>query len=403
MTKNFCFQCSQQCVFKEEKNELFGFPCDSCRRVVCSKCTGAMASEVRVIPSTSRTLLYMCPECLESFRKLPLTMKKIETLESDFRQLREEMECHKKSIINKFTSSKQTENIQKDIEVLKKQISQPENVNINNMDNFSLILKECFKNFTDTVGKNIMDLNKSLGSLCINLNNNANNRKPPTSQAITVTSYPTAVHGIADDGRDQHKLTPANGKSKDRPVKKVVTQGPTTVATVASAVLETLTAKKMNDIIYVNSDAHEGPRERPVDAKIDLIKAAPVRTSSGHQTNGTRDRVMSIAAAQRRKWFYIGNLDLNTNKEELCKHLNSFDISIIDCEKLQVRNNNYAAAFKVAVTPEETSKILDSEIWPKSVAVKPYIFNQRDGGSSNDRGHQPRRNFYWRSRARGGY
>lgn len=81
MSDQNCYKCIKPCVLREEKNKLFGFPCDFCKKVICSECTGALAGEIRIIPSPSRTTLFLCPSCKELIKTLPDTQKKVNKAE----------------------------------------------------------------------------------------------------------------------------------------------------------------------------------------------------------------------------------------------------------------------------------------------------------------------------------
>ncbi|KAL3265457.1 hypothetical protein HHI36_009661 [Cryptolaemus montrouzieri] len=63
-----CFKVATSCKLKDEKNELFGYPCDGCRRIICKTCSGFSVSDVRCIPGSARVLIFFCPECVESNR-----------------------------------------------------------------------------------------------------------------------------------------------------------------------------------------------------------------------------------------------------------------------------------------------------------------------------------------------
>lgn len=77
MPQQECYKCTKPCVTREEKGKLFGFPCDFCKEIICSECTGALAGEVRIIPSVSRTTLFLCPSCKDTIKMLPDIQKKM--------------------------------------------------------------------------------------------------------------------------------------------------------------------------------------------------------------------------------------------------------------------------------------------------------------------------------------
>ena len=81
-----CYKCKSPCVIKEEKGKLFGFPCDFCKKIICGDCTGALAGEIRIIPSPTRTTCYFCPNCKNSIRKVPEIQKIVQKSQEDLKR-----------------------------------------------------------------------------------------------------------------------------------------------------------------------------------------------------------------------------------------------------------------------------------------------------------------------------
>lgn len=59
-----CIKCKLTCVFKEDKHNLFGFPCDICSRMFGQNCIGSQAgSDSKPIENISLSVSrYLCPE-----------------------------------------------------------------------------------------------------------------------------------------------------------------------------------------------------------------------------------------------------------------------------------------------------------------------------------------------------
>ncbi|CAG9767789.1 unnamed protein product [Ceutorhynchus assimilis] len=77
-----CYECKNHCVFKEIKNELFGYPCDLCKRIICKTCGNLSASEVRVVSIVNRTMPFMCPASKENMFNIPTIIKRLTQLET---------------------------------------------------------------------------------------------------------------------------------------------------------------------------------------------------------------------------------------------------------------------------------------------------------------------------------
>lgn len=117
---------------------------------------------------------------------------------------------------------------------------------------------------------------------------------------------------------------------------------------------------------------------------------------------GTNSGPSDISAAIPRKWFYVGNLDSECTTDSLIKHLDTRGLKPLSCEKLQ-RDGEDKASFKISVTPDKESSILNGDNWPANIIVKPFIFRKMP---RNNRSTQDNRNFrrgsehYYRRRNR---
>ncbi|VEN52605.1 unnamed protein product [Callosobruchus maculatus] len=94
------------------------------------------------------------------------------------------------------------------------------------------------------------------------------------------------------------------------------------------------------------------------------------------QVVGTNSTITGLKAAERRSWFYIGNLNPETTVESLKSHMEGCNISTLCCEKLQTKNSEFSACFKIAINPNTTEVLLNAENWPTDTNIKPFRFNQ---------------------------
>ncbi|XP_050507517.1 transcriptional regulator ATRX-like [Diabrotica virgifera virgifera] len=95
-----CAKCNYDCVFKESKTELFGFPCDLCKRIYCKKCSNVSSSKIRVIVMVSRVMPFYCPPCRENVIGIPDLIKRINVVE-------EAVQDHNSNTQGKFISIEQ--------------------------------------------------------------------------------------------------------------------------------------------------------------------------------------------------------------------------------------------------------------------------------------------------------
>lgn len=114
-----CSKCNENCIFKESKNDLFGFPCDTCKRVLCRTCAEFSATEVRTLVQVKRVLPYFCEDCLVIVKQMPLLKTKITELQSDVEALKEQDTTRNQSYADVLKT--QLTELQRDVKVLKEQ------------------------------------------------------------------------------------------------------------------------------------------------------------------------------------------------------------------------------------------------------------------------------------------
>lgn len=106
-----CKKCQQSCIFKPrpKEGETFGAPCDSCKVVLCKKCSELNTTEAHSVALTQkRILLFYCTDCKSSLKDLPKFRKLLEQCEElksvceNKDQRLENMEMKHKEIIAEF-------------------------------------------------------------------------------------------------------------------------------------------------------------------------------------------------------------------------------------------------------------------------------------------------------------
>lgn len=84
-----CSKCSAACIFKETKSDLFGYPCDMCKVILCRNCAGFSSTEIRALSMISRVLPYFCTDCITVVRELPAIKAKVADLQAEINELKE--------------------------------------------------------------------------------------------------------------------------------------------------------------------------------------------------------------------------------------------------------------------------------------------------------------------------
>lgn len=85
-----CSTCLQICVFKEPKNstEVFGYPCDLCKKILCRKCSGISTTELRAIVMNSRVMPYICKFCLPKLQEALQLANRVTALETEIAEVK---------------------------------------------------------------------------------------------------------------------------------------------------------------------------------------------------------------------------------------------------------------------------------------------------------------------------
>lgn len=388
-----CFKCKNECTLKEEKGNLFGYPCDFCRNMVCSSCAGTSASEVRVLILKTRSLFHLCPECRENIFKNILELnQKVSFLEEELKKVKRNgpdfMEKRVKSIedvVKEIKLANQDDklvDLKKKIKNIEEKVAKTASKNVEASQYESLegtvtkVLKETLKYHT----KEVSDQIKTLSS-CVRDENAKVIRLISSSMGEANTQHTNAEPNInnvdpgivnsqtgATIGHENLVVPSSSGRTEGK------SQGKTNIVSktdISAALLEVQSRNKLNSIIHIEDDNESlHGVSHPQSSK--TLSIAEARTSKDAvRGSGTKDFL--IAAAEERKWYFVNNLDVNTKEEQLRQHLTHFKISVLSCEK--IKKNGHSTSFKIAVKPSDENVILNEKIWPKSVTVRPFIFN----------------------------
>lgn len=78
-----CNKCSVKCIFKEPKSngDVFGYPCDFCKKVLCKGCTGVSSTEIRFLLLSSRIVPYLCGDCVPGIKTALCLNNRVKALE----------------------------------------------------------------------------------------------------------------------------------------------------------------------------------------------------------------------------------------------------------------------------------------------------------------------------------
>lgn len=155
---------------------------------------------------------------------------------------------------------------------------------------------------------------------------------------------------------------------------------------VSYAILEAQSKTTLDKLINQADD--------PSQASASSVRITP-KMIKGTNTTST------VLTAEDRKWLYIGGLDYSVTSNILSEYLKVNSVDVLTCEKLESRYNPFSA-FKISINAQEEEKLFDSELWPETGIVKPFIFHKSYSGkpltnnknNSNNRSHNRFRPAY---------
>lgn len=209
-----CSKCGTACFFKDvtkskDIKDLFGCPCDMCRRTLCRNCSGLSSSEIRVLTAQSRIITYYCPECVETIRisvgNLPAVIEKINNIEKRLNVLEKPHNDDLNIIpaLNDGTNGP-----------IEEQFSKGDFVALTN-DLKSILdsQSELIGSQLNTVVNNIKDANKELVRLLVQENITPKQHRFGIDQVSEAVDRAVAAHG-SNIGRGSSRLLSANQSIK---------------------------------------------------------------------------------------------------------------------------------------------------------------------------------------------
>lgn len=86
--------------------------------------------------------------------------------------------------------------------------------------------------------------------------------------------------------------------------------------------------------------------------------------------------VGKLRAVEKREWIFVSRLAPDVIKQDLVSYLTDSHVTA-ECVELTPKHNSYKS-FKVGVTPDLTSKILDASFWPSGTLVRNFVPKKKD-------------------------
>lgn len=315
-----CSKCNLECAPKDEKDKLFGLPCDICRQVLCRDCSGVRSSEIRVLILKERTLRFFCSSCLECFYMIPLLHKKVSDLEAKFDVLS----------LGNSTGCERPSDRQMQV-------------------NDSNVTEEHSK--TDDAGDGVLEVAPSVipeiltDTITLELKNQAEN-------------IAEKLEGV---------------------VKAIIKSNTELVQLMTSPTV----TKNVKDSIQRQSNDKEKTTEKRNSGKANAhghTDNVYLTTKRNSIIKGTNNNHMSLSAATERKWMYVGNLSPDCTVDKVKSHLESNGITILSCDSLASKFS-HMASFKISIAPNLQDKLMNGDLWPVGVTVKPFISYANKGRS----------------------
>lgn len=386
MSMGCCYKCKKECTIKDDKGQLFGFPCDVCKNVICAECAGISSSEVRVLIMKSRSLIHFCHECRDGlFKNMLQISQKIGGLEDELKKMKNHLkpdEINKRfncieDDVKKLKQEEILSELKNKVKTLEEYIkaessgkmekNQTKNLEARIIKNISEALEEQMKAVNGQIGKCFREENSRLmqslsngfkevnQNLVKTINNRVPDRMVTSREAMETENNHTAISS-----------------------KKV-----------GQAIMEVSTKNTLDKYINIVEDVEV---EEVVKTNTQPFKpsAAP-----GRRIKGANKDVLSISAAADSKVFYVGNLSVESSAEKLETYLLENKIPVMACEQIVPKKQGITLArlaYRITIEPKFEKYFLNSNLWPENVTVKPFMShnnNQREYRSRNFHQRRP--------------
>lgn len=83
-------------------------------------------------------------------------------------------------------------------------------------------------------------------------------------------------------------------------------------------------------------------------------------------------KAAAVSTSIRKYQYHVTNFDIDTDRDHLCNYLKTFAPNI-EVEKLNSKNPSKYSSFKLSLPVEESSAIIDSNIWPNGVILNRFF------------------------------
>lgn len=374
-----CYKCKNECTFKDDKGLLFGYPCDICKNVVCADCAGTSPSEVRVLIMKTRSLLHFCPDCIDRmFKNILKINQKMSGMEEEIKKLKnlnklDEVEKRVKKVEDDVRKMKQTKN--DELKVKATEDCMDMNIPGRGVEANKPSQKEVSE-IQQTLNGHMKKIAHNIEELTVNFKK----ENIELVKAIT-SSFKEGNNELLRSLTNDPPSASRSSANRSKAMNTISSQN------LGHAMLEAATRETLDKYINITTDA-------------DVEKQKTTKTAyNGPAENyakvikGSNKEISSISAAEDCKVFYVGNLSVETSMENLKSFLIENGIPVIACDQIvpnRQRSTPIRLAYRVMVKPEFERNILNANLWPSNITVKPYTDNRY-----HDRNFQRKRPQTW--------
>ena len=106
---------------------------------------------------------------------------------------------------------------------------------------------------------------------------------------------------------------------------------------------------------------------------------------------GKSNANLGIKAARdliKKKYFYVGNLDISCNVESFSSHLESIGVSTLKCNLSTSKFKN-TKAFHVCIDEKYVKTFTNAENWPQHVVIREWFFKPKVISADQETGNGP--------------
>ena len=91
--------------------------------------------------------------------------------------------------------------------------------------------------------------------------------------------------------------------------------------------------------------------------------------------------ILSWKGADLTASFYVGNIDVGANTEEIKDYIESQNVKVVELEDIARRHNRFKS-LKLVIKKKDIELIKNADFWPKGIIVRKFFRKSNNDGAA---------------------